>query len=239
MKKLSTLFALLGVIVFAGGAAALQTANSVGVGHGIVLPHPSDTNPCPGSTLMLNADGSYENGFAWQYGGVVPPYFGAFAEGYTATGTACGMQLSLSTLSGYYTGQVLDAFVWDAAGGNPNNVLTMTTGVAITPPAVWPNITLHDIDVTDAAVSGDFFIGYWGNWPGQLSGWFVGADLDGFGGLPRTNVAPGIGYPTGWQDPSVIWGPTQALGIGAYVVEGPPPVPTEAQTWGRIKQLYN
>ncbi len=234
MKKLSMLVAMLAI----AGSAFAANMNSTGVGTGVVLPHPGDTNPCPGSTLFLNADGSYENGFAWQYGGSVPPYYGAFAEGYNASGNVCGAQFMFSTLSGYYYGQTLDAYVWDAAGGNPNNVLSVTTGVAITPPALWPNISTHDIDVADAGVAGDFFVGFWGNWPGLLCGWFIAADLDGFGGMPRTNIAPGIGYPTGWNDPSTIWGPTQAMGIGAYLGEGGP-VPTETKTWGQIKNLYN
>ncbi len=233
MKKLSLLVALMLI----AGAAVAANLNSVGPGQGVLLPHPGDTNPCNG-TLMLNADGSYENGFAWQYGGSVPPYYGAFAEGYNFTGNVCGAQFMFSTLSGYYYGQTLDAYVWDAAGGNPNNVLSVTTGVAITPPALWPNISTHDIDIADAGVAGDFFVGFWGNWPGLLCGWFIAADLDGFGGMPRTNIAPGIGYPTGWNDPSVIWGPTQAMGIGAWVGEGGP-VPTETTTWGQIKNLYN
>src|SRR5512146_463036 len=80
--KRSALLLFLVLIAFAGGAAAASNLASLGVGHGIVLPHPGDTSPCPGFPLLLNADGSYENGYAWQYGGETPPYFGAFAEGY-------------------------------------------------------------------------------------------------------------------------------------------------------------
>ena len=71
---------------------------------------------------------------------------------------------------------------------------------------------------------------------GTGPGWWVGADLDGPGGFPYTNIAPGIGFPTGWQDVSVLWGPTQALGIGAEVLPCDP-VPTVGTTWGRIKAL--
>ena len=53
---------------------------------------------------------------------------------------------------------------------------------------------------------------YWANFSNQMCGYFIAADTNGFGGCPMTNVAPGIGYPTGWNPVSVIWGPTQSLG---------------------------
>ena len=65
----------------------------------------------------------------------------------------------------------------------------------------------------------------------------LGRDLDGPGGCAMTNIAPGIGYPTGWQNVSVTWGPTQALGIGAEVTPCDP-VPTMESSWGRVKSLY-
>jgi hypothetical protein len=234
MKKLAMLLALVGVVAF--GANAADNVE-LGIGTGILVPS-GDDNPCPGSTFLLNADGSYENGYAWRYGGIVPPYYGAFAEGYTGGGNVCGVGFFLSTLSGMYFGQNMDVYVWDSDGVNPNNVLGMTAGIVPGTIAIWPNISQHDIDITDAdAGTGDFFVGYWGNWPGGSNGWFVAADLDGFGGLPRTNIAPGIGYPTGWQDPSVVWGPTQSLGLGAYVGDVIPN-PTVETTWGAIKNLY-
>jgi len=123
---------LLTGLVVADTALAAGTA-SVGPGSGVLVPGP-DSNPCPGSALFLNDDGTFENGYAWQYGGVVLP------------------------------------------------------------------------------------------------------DLDGFGGMPRTRIAAGIGYPTGWQDPSIIWGPTQALGLGPWCAQEP--IPVERATWGRVKNLY-
>jgi hypothetical protein len=232
MKKLAMLLAL---VVIAGGAIAADNAE-VGVGVGVIIPS-GDENPCPPSELLCNHDGSFENGYAWQYGGVVEPYYGAFAEGYAGTGSVCGMQFWFTALSGQYLGQTFDAYVWDSDGLSPNNVLSVTVGLGISPPAIWPSISSHDIDNTDTDVAGDFFVGYWGNWPGGYSGWFIAADLDGFGGLPRTNIAPGIGYPTGWQDPSIVWGPTQAMGICAYL--GPEcGTPVEETTWGAIQALY-
>ncbi len=232
MKKLGVV--LVFIFLLAGTARAAEVL-STGPGQGVLLPHPTDTNPCPGSTLWLNADGSYENGYAWAYGGVSAPYYGAFAEGYPTFGLTCGMQLMLSTLYGYYDGQTLDAYIWDNVGDNPANVLSVTTGVSISQPAIWPDISTFDIDVQDVTAFNPF-IGFWGNWPDHLCGWFIAADQNGPGGLPRTNIAPGQGYPTGWNDPSVIWGPTRALGIGSYVIDYESPI--ETCTWGSIKKLY-
>ncbi len=138
-----------------------------------------------------------------------------------------------------YLGQKADAYLWNSDGNNPTSVINVDYGMTVSTPAIWPSFTLADINTTDEVGPGNFFVGYWGEWPGAIAGWFIGADLDGFGGMPRTNIAPGIGYPTGWNNVSIIWGPTQAIGLGAYVmVSPPPPVPVENKTWGQIKNLY-
>jgi hypothetical protein len=231
MKKLSLLL-VLGLVAFAGAAGAADIAET-GVGVGITLPG-TDVNPCPPANLLLNYDGSGENGYTWQYGGVVAPTFGTMVEGYNGVGTVCGMQFHLTQVGGF-AGQSMDCYLYDGAG-IPNNVLAVTIGVVPSAPAMWPNISVHDVDTVDGIVNGDFWVGYWPNWPGGPSGWFIGADLDGFGGLPFTNIAPGIGYPTGWNNVSVVWGPTQAIGIGAWLTEEV--IPVEESTWGAIKALY-
>jgi hypothetical protein len=236
MKKLAVLFALLGVAAMITGASAKQNIGSVGKGHGIAV-HSHDSNPCAGSNLMLNYDGSGENGYAWQYGGEVAPYYGAFAEGYNGNGCVCGVALFLTQV-GYNTGQLVDAYVFGSDGNNPTTVLSTTTGLNPGSVAFWPSISESDLAVSNTPVSGDFFVGFWGEWPGALAPFYIAADLNGFGGLPRTNIAPGIGYPTGWNDPSIIWGTTMAMGIGAYVTTDCI-VPTHEATWGAIKHLYN
>jgi hypothetical protein len=111
MKKLAILFALLGVVGAAN--AAVLTHGSVGLGHGVQIPS-KDSAPC-NAALMLNYDGSAENGFCWQYGGVVPPMYGAFAECYNYTGGVCGIQLNLTSIGN--PSQAATLFVWGDAGG--------------------------------------------------------------------------------------------------------------------------
>ncbi len=64
----------------------------------------------------------------------------------------------------------------------------------------------------------------------------MAADLNGPGGCPFTCIAPGIGYPTGWQDVDTVFGPTRAVGIGTWVRE--PPTPVQEKSWGAVKALY-
>jgi len=227
------LFALLGVV--AGAAGAVENIGSVGAGQGIELPS-QDSDPCsPAAVLYLNYDGSAENGYCWQYGGIVPPYYGCFAECYDAVGNVCGIELKLTGI-GYPCGP-FDAYVWSDAGGVPGAVLSMTAGLNPCPVATWPSISNHDLAIGGTAVAGPFWIGYWNDASAQPCGYFIAADTNGFGGCPFTNIAPGIGYPTGWNNVSAVWGPTQSIGIGAWVNNGENPV--QESTWGAVKNLYN
>ncbi|MFN8548669.1 MAG: hypothetical protein U0527_12080 [Candidatus Eisenbacteria bacterium] len=236
MKKLVTLVALAAVT-----AGAAHAANYGKVYNGT---DPVDTNlilPQDGTgcgTLNLNSDGGYENGYAWQYGGVVAPTYGAFAECYSGANVSLCSAVFDFTQVGFYAGQVMDVYVWGDAGGIPGNVLCVKNSVNPGAPAFWPSLSRHVVDLSGCCADGNFWVGYWGNWPGQLAPWYVGADLDGFGGCPLSNVAPGIGFPTGWTNVSQIWGPTQALGIGCETTSCGP-VATEKATWGQIKNLYN
>jgi hypothetical protein len=195
-------------------------------------------NPCPGSALLCNHDGTFEiNGCAWVDGGVIPPYYGAFAEGFDSTGVVCGMQFAFTTLPGFQTDQLMDVYVWDSDGANPTTVLGLTVNVDPGPVAIWEGVSLHDVDVDDVVVDGPFFVGFWGNWPGAAQpGWWVAADFGGVG-QPRTYVAPGMGLPTGWQPPYMFDGRIRSLGICAYL--GPGYSPVEAGTWGAVKALFS
>jgi hypothetical protein len=237
MKKLAVLFALLGV-VFVGVASADNVAFIQG--QGVHAPG-SDTDPCPPSVLYMNHDGSTENAFTWQNQGVVAPDYGAFAEGYSGvSGVVCGAELFLTSWATMTGTGVLDIYVWeyDVPNDNPGAVLSLTTPVAFSGVGYWPVVTTHDIDIVDAIAGPDgFFVGYWpGSWAGLPAQFGCAMDEDGFGGVPRTNIAPGIGYPTGWANPSVAGYILQAFGLGGWVGGD---TPVQETSWGAIKNLYN
>ena len=228
MRKLAILFALQWVV--AGGAGAIQNHGSIGMGRGITLPG-RESNPCNG-TLHMNFDGFADcDGYCWQYGGIVPPYYGAFAECYHLDGTVCGIELQLSSIGNPCFG--CDLYVWEDAGGQPGNVLSLTRNVNPCPVATWPNVSTHDFAVGNVIVGGGFWVGYWTDASNTVCPYFITASCSSFGGCPFTNIAPGIGYPTGWQSVDIVWGPTQAIGIGAWCLdEG---TPTNETSWGRVK----
>jgi hypothetical protein len=195
------------------------------LGPGLGINAPDDGGrvcPTQPSTFYKNCDWSFETAYAWQYGGVAPPYYGAFAEGFQEPGILDCVDLFVTTLPGYYYSQTVDIYVWGSEDGNPSNVLSMTPGVILSNVPSWPTVAENSVTVHQVALPHEYFVGYWGNWPGEQCGWYIGADLNGPGGLPRTNVAPGVGYPTGWTDPSEIWGHTAALGIGVWIEPGIP-----------------
>lgn len=188
--------------------------------------------------LLFNADGTYENGYCWRNGGIVWPYFGAFAECYSSADgvEVCAVVLDLTQV-GTYFGQTSDIYVWADAGGEPGNVICFRPDVDPGAPAFWPSVSRHTLLLEGCCVSGDFWAGYWSNWPLAGCGYFIAADLDGPGGCPYTNIAHGIGFPSGWQDVSVAWGPTAAVGIGTEI-HPCSPTPNRTSSWGRVKDLY-
>jgi len=209
-----------------------QEPGSVGIGNGIILPG-GDT-PCPGE-LYMNFEESPENGYCWQYGGVTAAGNGWFAEGYEYEGYVCGIRLYLTGLG--LPVEPCQLFIWDDAGGRPGNILSGVTIVQPDPVATWPTVSLHDFLMPETSVSGRFWVGYWTYSMDRQCPYYVAADLDGFGGHPVTFISPGLGFPAGWQDVSLVWGPTQSLGIAAWVNSGAPPA-TESTSWGRIKNAF-
>ena len=91
MHRVLGLFWVLVAVVSILTAHAQPPAVRVSLEGGRLVPSPLE-NPCPGSTLYINHDYGFHCGYAWQYGGVVPPYYGAFAERFSGTGTLCGAQ---------------------------------------------------------------------------------------------------------------------------------------------------
>ncbi|MFN8549649.1 MAG: hypothetical protein U0527_17185 [Candidatus Eisenbacteria bacterium] len=188
--------------------------------------------------LLLNADASYETGYNWQYGGVRVPNFGALAECYTATqASVCAIALDLTQV-GFGAPSLIDLYVWDDDEGCPGTVLCLRNSVHLGAPAFYPAFSRDTIPLDNCCVDGRVWIGFWPQWPGQIAQWYVGADLNGPGGCSKTNIAPGIGYPSGWNNVSVVWGPTQALGIGCEV-QSCAPVAVSKMSWGKVKALYN
>ncbi|MBM3958041.1 MAG: hypothetical protein FJ313_08330 [Gemmatimonadetes bacterium] len=230
MKKLAV---LLGVLTLVGVAGADNYA-ALGYSEDTVIQ--SDMGDQCVGVPIYNHDMSFENGYCWQYGGIVPPYYGAFAEGFDlgAVNVECG--LFWLTQIGYYYGQTIDVYVWDGGVyGPPTGVLCVVPGVTGLNVGYWPSCTMNDIEI-GCCVTGDFSVGAWGNWPGQSCAFYYCADENGFGGFPWTNIAPGIGYPTGWNNVNVVFSGAISMGFGA-TIDDHPSAP-ESRTWGAIKGLF-
>ncbi len=217
MIRFSLLFSSLFVFNMASSGFAADNADVGYRPDGV--PRPTGGGLCDEGDPYLsqfNADATYENAYAWQYGGIVVPDYGAFAEFYPDAPFdlfTCSVLLDLTQTTSR-PGTLVDVYVWDEYDGVPG--LVIGTSIGVDPGAVgtWPEVSRHAIGMF-ACPYGAAFVGFWGNWPGEEAAYFVGADLDGPGGGGAfTNYAPGIGFPTGWNTVDAAWGPTQALGIG-------------------------
>ncbi len=187
--------------------------------------------------LFHHHDNGFENSYSWQLGGSAAPYHGAFGEAYdlgpTTVQTAVFWFTTVSADT--FTDQTMDVYVWDGGvSGDPGAVIAVAQDILPTSIGVWPTITQLDIPI-NASVSGEFTVGFWGNWPGEAAAWLIAADLTGPQGNPWTYLVDGSSYGSGWIDPSVVWGPTNSLGIGVYAGD---PTSTEHFTWGEIKALF-
>ncbi len=185
--------------------------------------------------LLVNADLTWENGYSWGVIGTFAPDFGGFGEGFTADGVINGVCAFLTTMPEYFNGELADIYIYDSDGTNPANVLSVTTGIEIGQPPMWPEVEVFDFDIDPVTVNGEFFVYLWGDFP-DGGGWFVAADHNGAGGVPRTKVGPGTGYPEGWQDPNVVWTNIKSMGLGAYLDGNA--TPAQSTTWGQVKALY-
>ena len=223
------------------GTRDANATTSAGSRSGIASPSTRD-NPCPPANLYLNHDGTTENAFTWQHQGVIPPDFGAFAEGYLGfDGEICGAELLLTRWGVMSGSGTIDLYIWDydQVCDIPGNVLSVTTPVQITGVAAWPGVSAFDIPIGDVSTGGwGFFVGYWPrSFEGVEAQFGCAMDENGPGGFPCTNIAPGLGYPTGWHHLSAAGYATQALGLGGWLHDWS--VPVEKTTWGRIKAMYH
>jgi len=197
------------------------------------------------ATFMDNADGTFENGFCWRLDGIGDPYYGAFAEGYHGPAEVVGLRVYLSTLYAppYRTS---DIYVWGTGPDHPGAVLAMVAGVAFDAIPYWPEIGAYDFDI-QVAVGPNFYVGPQSNFEAGMCDYFIAADTDGPGNSPWTCVSPESGYePTGWQDPTLVFGEVAAMGYGVYVetTQGieEPSAASEIErigTWGGIKILFD
>jgi hypothetical protein len=236
---MARLVILIGALLLAALPAGASNAVSLGYSEVTNIISPG-ADACASGVLIYNHDGSFENGYIWQYGGVVPPYYGAFGEAYDLScGTVRCAAFWLSTLPGGFLWYLTDCYIWEGGiGGEPGEVVAVVTGIYFTNVPYWPSVGRNDVDM-NVAVDGAFTIGFWPDAPGGGAEYFCAADENGPRGHPWTCIAPGIGYPSEWQDPAIVgppWGPTKSMGCGVYFESNPSP--TEGETWGSIKALY-
>ncbi|MCA9756660.1 MAG: T9SS type A sorting domain-containing protein [Candidatus Eisenbacteria bacterium] len=226
--------------VFLGLLSALLAAKvSVADGGGAVTaPSVSDGTPtqenranCYG--IQQHHDDSFESAYGWTFDAVADPYYGAFAECFEGVGYICQVQYWLTQL-GNQNGQTMDLIVWeDDHTGNPGAVLYLIPSEDPGPVAQWPSVSRHDFELGVFVPHEKWWAGYWGNWAGAQAGWFVAADENGpGGGCPRTNIAPDIGYPAGWEHPNVVlpWEDCRSLGIQVDFAVDPAALGEQADT---------
>jgi hypothetical protein len=141
----------------------------------------------------------------------------------------------LTTLPDFWFDPPADCYVWDGGvDSTPGAVLAVFTGVSFSAIPPWPTVRQYDVAM-DVSVTGPFTIGVWPEWLEGMIDYFFAADENGPRGHPWTCIAPGIGYPSGWQDPSLVWPGARSMGCGVYFEHG---TPAETETWGSIKALF-
>ncbi len=205
----------------------------------LVLTSPSTADPvCPGGELVVHHDMTLETGYCWEAthpGGTQPPYYGSFGEAYDLGPGEVRCGAFWVCQSGYMIQVPNDFYVWD--GGvtrEPGDVLAFVPEIEWGGVAHYPDFNEHDIEF-GVHITDEFTIGVWMPWDGWCNE-FLGADLDGLGGHPWTCIAPGLEWPSGWQDPSIVFGLTRSLGIGVYFTRDP--TSAASGTWGEVKTLF-
>ena len=224
------------VVLLVSGVLLPSALGQCSVGETDASQNVPPSRECPSGELFVHHDGGFENAFCWSFDGILPPYFGSFAEGYDlGSGTvSCGAYW-LTCISYYYFNPA-DIYVWQGGvSGPPSAVLALVPDVSFENFWQWPQCGQNDVEI-DACVLGEFAIGLWVDFSVEVCNYYVAADLDGPEGHPWTCIAPGQEWPSGWQDPSIVWGPVTSMGIGVYFDEGASPV--QSATWGGIKALF-
>jgi len=227
------------------GVAWAESAGSLEYSEETVI-LPSQQDDCSDGTLVYNHDGSFEQAYAWAFGGIVPPYYGAFGEAYDLGpgDVVCGSYWFTHVYE--WPEYPIDLYIWDGGlTGEPGEVLCMVPDVVPYNVPHWPECGQNDMGL-GCCVAGEFTVGYWLGLPGDPRRLFICSDENGPPGCPWTCIAPGIGYPTGWRHPNVIWPECQSLGCGVWFSRDPAGVEelpehggaSGSPTWGSIKALF-
>lgn len=186
-------------------------------------------------TRIYNHDYSFENGYCWQLDGIAPPYYGAWGEAFDTGPVTVECGLFWWTTISYYYPRPADVYLWSGGvAGPPHEVLAMLPDI-LPHAGFWPTCSLNEIEI-DCCVSNDFTVGFWFDDWDQVCITYICADESGTPGNPWTCIAPGTGYPSGWQHPRVVHPNCSSLGIGATITWVPSPV--ESKTWGAVKELF-
>ena len=218
------------------GVAQATESRTLGYSDEVIVIGPG-TDECTGD-LFYNHDGSFENGACWQFAGIVSPYYGAFGETFDLGDVYVECMAIWVSQIGNWTDQSMDLFVWEGGvSDEPGPVMAMFGDRHMYNVPYWPTAGQNDFEVC-ITCSGEFTVGYWGHFADCDCGWYTVADFNDSPGHAWTCVAPGIGYPSGWQHPRIIWSdPFNSLGFGVYIQDTPSP--REAPTWGSIKELFD
>ena len=185
---------------------------------------------------VYNHDYSFENGYCWQLDGAAPPYYGAFAEAFDVGPAVVECGLYWFTDIGYMPTVIVDVYLWQGGVTTPpGDVLFVRPEVNLGAVGFWPQCTLTEATI-ECCVDGEFTVGYWADFCWDECLWYVCVDENGSGGNPWTHIAPGLGYPTGWNHPNVVFPDCVSMGIAATITEEPSPA--RSKTWGEIKALF-
>jgi len=181
---------------------------------------------CDGVPLHVNHDDTFESGYDSVCGDADE---GAFAEGFTGSGTICGVQFFYCSSVWYGTDEVF-VFVWESEGGRPGAIVAMQSGHAENIPNCLGQPMPSAVPIT-ATVAGEFFAGVsqcsW-DWPLLLQ-----ADLNG----SASGDQCWINRYGQWSRVHDVWPDgVRALSIGVYLE--PAQSPAEPDSWGAIKRLF-
>jgi len=198
-----------------------------GVSSDPILPEASFHCACLTEILFLkNADNSYEAALSWTGSGTAGHY-GTFAEPFELPtdrdGSPCLAILQFSD-NGNHVETEIDLIFWADDDGQPGEVLGMLEGLPLGYIAEWPSLAQRTQEVYELqpiGIRGKFWAGLRAVVDPDKCSLMMLADVSGDPNQGQrramTRIAPGLGYPEGWQSLEVLLGQPAALGIGVVV----------------------